>query len=271
MSGHQGYCDISNSRCRKILQILLQLSHFYHSRQDIPCRNPVHQGTRDRLHGRSIDHRHADPPLNITGQEEIDAACEIVFERMKALSPKVLDLIILPIYSTLPSEVQSRIFEPAPPGAHNAIIATNVAETSLTIDRIYYVIDPGFAKQNAYDPKLGMDPLTVIPISQAEAHQREGWSGRTGLGKCYRLYTGVAYRNEMMPNPTPKMQRQNLSHTILMLKAIGINDGLGFHFTDPPPAQMLLTAIESLYAMSALDKEGSLTRLGRQMGYFPMN
>jgi ATP-dependent RNA helicase DHX8/PRP22 len=157
------------------------------------------------------------------------------------------------------------VFEPAPPGARKAIIATNVAETSLTIDGIYYVIDPGFAKQNAYDPKLGMDSLIVMPISQAEARQRAGRAGRTGPGKCYRLYTEAAYRNEMMPNPIPEIQRQNLSHTILMLKAMGINDLLGFDFMDPPPAQMLLTALESLYALSALDEEGLLTRLGRQM------
>jgi ATP-dependent RNA helicase DHX8/PRP22 len=90
------------------------------------------------------------------------------------------------------------------------------------------VIDPSFAKHNAYDLKLGMDSLIVMPISQAEARQRSGRAGRTGPGKCYRLYTEAAYRNEMMPNPIPGIQRQNLSYTILMLKAMGINDLLGF-------------------------------------------
>lgn len=99
--------------------------------------------------------------LFLTGQEEIDTACEVLFERVKALGSQVPDLIILPVYAALPSEMQSRIFDPAPPGARKVVIATNIAETSITIDGIYYVIDPGFSKQNAYDPKLGMDSLIV--------------------------------------------------------------------------------------------------------------
>jgi ATP-dependent RNA helicase DHX8/PRP22 len=99
--------------------------------------------------------------LFLTGQEEIDTACEVLYERVKALGPQVPELLILPVYAALPSEMQSRIFDPAPPGARKVVIATNIAETSITIDGIYYVIDPGFAKQNAYDPKLGMDSLVV--------------------------------------------------------------------------------------------------------------
>jgi ATP-dependent RNA helicase DHX8/PRP22 len=208
--------------------------------------------------------------LFLTGQEEIDTACEILYERMKALGPKVPELHILPIYSALPSEVQSRVFEPTPPGARKVVIATNVAETSLTIPGIYYVVDPGFSKQSAYDPRLGMDSLVVMPISQAQARQRSGRAGRTGPGKCYRLYTEAAFRNEMLPNSIPDIQRTNLSHTILVLKAMGVNDLLSFDFMDPPPAQTMLTALESLYALSALDDEGLLTRLGRKMADFPM-
>lgn len=107
----------------------------------------------------------SEPPgdilLFLTGQEEIDTSCEILYERMKALGPTVPQLIILPVYSALPSEMQSKIFEPAPLGARKVVIATNYAETSITIDGIYYVVDPGFVKQNAYDPKLGMDSLVV--------------------------------------------------------------------------------------------------------------
>ncbi|KAJ7200850.1 P-loop containing nucleoside triphosphate hydrolase protein [Mycena pura] len=207
----------------------------------------------------------------VTGQEEIDTACEILFERMKALGPKVPELIILPIYSALPSEVQSRVFEPTPPGARKVVIATNVAETSLTTPGIYYVVDPGFVKQSAYDPRLGMDSLVVMPISQAQAHQRAGRAGRTGPGKCYRLHTKVAFRNEMLPNSIPEIQRTKLSSTILQLKAMGINDLLSFDFMDPPPAQTMLTALETLYALSALDDEGLLTRPGRKMADFPMD
>ncbi|KAJ5951857.1 Nucleic acid-binding OB-fold [Penicillium vulpinum] len=206
----------------------------------------------------------------LTGQEEIDTACEILFERMKALGPSVPELVILPVYSALPSEMQSRIFDPAPPGGRKVVIATNIAETSITIDQIYYVIDPGFVKQNAYDPKLGMDSLVVTPISQAQAKQRAGRAGRTGPGKCFRLYTEAAYQSEMLPTSIPEIQRQNLSHTILMLKAMGINDLLHFDFMDPPPTNTMLTALEELYALSALDDEGLLTRLGRKMADFPM-
>lgn len=208
--------------------------------------------------------------LFLTGRDEIDTSCEILYERMKALGPSVPELIILPVYSALPSEMQSRIFEPAPPGSRKVVIATNIAETSITIDQIYYVIDPGFVKQNAYDPKLGMDSLVVTPISQAQAKQRAGRAGRTGPGKCFRLYTEAAYQSEMLPTSIPEIQRQNLSHTILMLKAMGINDLLHFDFMDPPPTNTMLTALEELYALSALDDEGLLTRLGRKMADFPM-
>ncbi|KAG8825302.1 DEAH-box ATP-dependent RNA helicase prp22 [Serendipita sp. 401] len=216
----------------------------------------------------------SEPPGDIlvflTGQEEIDTSCEILFERMKALGPQVPQLIILPVYSALPSEQQSKIFDPAPPGARKVVLATNIAETSLTIDGIYYVVDPGFFKQNAYDPRVGMDSLVVTPISQAQAQQRKGRAGRTGPGKCYRLYTEVAFRNEMLPASVPEIQRTNLATTILNLKAMGINDLLNFEFMDPPPAQTMLTALEQLYALSALDEEGLLTRLGRKMADFPM-
>jgi ATP-dependent RNA helicase DHX8/PRP22 len=206
----------------------------------------------------------------LTGQEEIDTSCEILYERMKALGPNVPELIILPVYSALPSEQQTRIFEPAPPGSRKVVIATNIAETSITIDGIYYVVDPGFVKQNAYDPKLGMDSLVVTPISQAQANQRAGRAGRTGPGKCFRLYTEAAFQTEMLPNTIPEIQRQNLSNTILMLKAMGINDLLHFDFMDPPPVNTMLSALEELYALAALDSEGLLTRLGRKLADFPM-
>lgn len=208
--------------------------------------------------------------LFLTGKEEIDTSCETLHERLKALGPSVPELIILPIYGALPSEIASRIFEATPDGKRKLVIATNIAETSITIDGIYFVIDPGFVKQTAYDAKLGMDRLQVTPISQAQAKQRAGRAGRTGPGKCFRLYTETAYQSEMLPTTVPEIQRQNLSNTILMLKAMGINDLLHFDFMDPPPTNTMLTALEELYALSALDEEGLLTRLGRRMADFPM-
>ncbi|KAM1219819.1 hypothetical protein ACFX2G_047844 [Malus domestica] len=209
--------------------------------------------------------------LFLTGQEEIDFACQSLYERMKGLGKNVPELIILPVYSALPSEMQSRIFDPAPPGKRKVVVATNIAEASLTIDGIFYVIDPGFAKQNVYNPKQGLDSLVITPISQASAKQRAGRAGRTGPGKCYRLYTETAYRNEMSPTSIPEIQRINLGTTTLTMKAIGINDLLSFDFMDPPSPQALISAMEQLYSLGALDEEGLLTKLGRKMAEFPLD
>lgn len=207
----------------------------------------------------------------LTGQEEIDHACQSLYERMKGLGKDVPELIILPVYSALPSEMQSRIFDPAPPGKRKVVVATNIAEASLTIDGIFYVIDPGFAKQNVYNPKQGLDSLVITPISQASAKQRAGRAGRTGPGKCYRLYTESAYRNEMSPTSIPEIQRINLGTTTLQMKAMGINDLLSFDFMDPPSPQALISAMEQLYSLGALDEEGLLTKLGRKMAEFPLD
>ncbi|XP_021747081.1 probable pre-mRNA-splicing factor ATP-dependent RNA helicase DEAH5 [Chenopodium quinoa] len=208
--------------------------------------------------------------LFLTGQEEIDFACQCLYDRMKVLGRNVPELIILPVYSALPSEMQSRIFDPAPPGKRKVVVATNIAEASLTIDGIFYVVDPGFAKQNVYNPKQGLDSLIITPISQASAKQRAGRAGRTGPGKCYRLYTESAYRNEMSPTSIPEIQRINLGMTTLTMKAMGINDLLSFDFMDPPSPQALISAMEQLYSLGALDEEGLLTKLGRKMAEFPM-
>jgi ATP-dependent RNA helicase DHX8/PRP22 len=149
-------------------------------------------------------------------------------------------------------------------------IATNIAETSLTIDGIYYVVDPGFVKQKVYNTKTGMDALVVTPISQAQAKQRAGRAGRTGPGKTYRLYTERAYRDEMLSTPVPEIQRTNLAATVLQLKAMGINDLLHFDFMDAPPVEAMIHALELLHTLSALDDEGLLTRLGRRMAEFPL-
>jgi len=209
--------------------------------------------------------------LFLTGQEEIDTAAQILHERMKALEQNnPPPLIILPVYSALPSEMQTMIFEPAPPGCRKCVIATNIAEASLTIDGIYYVVDPGMAKQKCYNAKTGMDSLVIVPISQASAKQRAGRAGRTGPGKCFRLYTEGAYKNEMSPMNVPEIQRTNLANVVLVLKAMGVNDLLGFDFMDPPPVQTLINSLEALWTLGALDNEGMLTRLGRKMADFPM-
>jgi len=208
--------------------------------------------------------------LFLTGQEEIDNACETLYARMQGLDARVPELIILPVYSAQTSEMQSKIFDPAPPGKRKCIVATNIAEASLTIDGIQYVVDPGFSKQKVFNPKTGMDSLVVVPISQASAQQRAGRAGRTGPGVCYRLYTEAAFKTEMLPTSIPEIQRANLANVVLQMKAMGINDLMHFDFMDPPSPETLVTALKQLYELGALDDEGLLTRLGRKMAEFPL-
>ena len=122
----------------------------------------------------------------LTGQEEIDLAHEMLLQRTKGLGTKIGELIILPIYSALPTDLQAKIFEKTPDGARKVVLATNIAETSITIDGIVYVVDCGFCKQTSYNPRTGMESLVVTPISKANAEQRAGRAGRVGPGKCFR-------------------------------------------------------------------------------------
>ncbi|RUS74189.1 hypothetical protein EGW08_018057 [Elysia chlorotica] len=207
----------------------------------------------------------------LTGQEEIETANEMLLERTRKLGSKIKELLVLPIYSTLPSDMQAKIFEPTPPGARKVVLATNIAETSLTIDGIVYVIDPGFCKQKSYNARTGMESLVVTPVSKASANQRAGRAGRVSAGKCFRLYTAWAYKNELEDNSVPEIQRTNLGNVVLLLKSLGINDLLNFDFMDPPPHETLVLALEQLYALGALNHLGELTKLGRRMAEFPVD
>lgn len=127
----------------------------------------------------------------MTGQEDIDTTCLLLADKLIEVGENVEPLNILPVYSTMPADLQARIFQPSP--YRKAIVATNIAETSLTVDGVKYVIDTGFCKLKVYDPKVGMDSLQITPISQANANQRRGRAGRTEAGACWRLYTERAY------------------------------------------------------------------------------
>ena len=205
----------------------------------------------------------------LTGQEEIEAAELNLQETARKLGSKVPEMIICPIYANLPSELQSKIFEPTPPKARKVVLATNIAETSLTIDGIVYVIDPGFVKENVYNAKTGMESLVVTPCSRASANQRSGRAGRVAPGKCFRLYTKFAFHNELDDSTMPEIQRTNLNSVVLLLKSLGINNLMEFDFMDAPPAETLIRALENLYALGALNDKGALTKLGRQMAEFP--
>uniref|UniRef100_A0A8C2B0C1 RNA helicase n=1 Tax=Cyprinus carpio TaxID=7962 RepID=A0A8C2B0C1_CYPCA len=197
----------------------------------------------------------------LTGQEEIEACCELLQERCRRLGSKISELIVLPIYANLPSDMQAKIFNPTPPGARKVVVATNIAETSLTIDGIIYVIDPGFCKQKSYNARTGMESLIVTPCSRASANQRAGRAGRVAAGKCFRLYTAWAFKHEMEETTVPEIQRTNLGNVVLLLKSLGINDLIHFDFMDPPPHETLVLALEQLYALGALNHLGELTKL----------
>ena len=206
-----------------------------------------------------------------TGQEEIETCVEILQLRLRGLGSRVPALNICPVYANLPSDMQSKIFEPTLPGQRKVVLGTNIAETSLTIDGICYVIDIGFCKQKSYNPKTGMESLVVTPISQAAANQRAGRAGRTQPGKCFRLFTAWSFHNELEPNTTPEIQRTNMGNVVLMLKSLGIDDLLHFDFMDRPPAETLMRALEQLYALGALNDRGEMTKLGRRMAEFPLD
>uniref|UniRef100_A0A8C7SBD5 RNA helicase n=1 Tax=Oncorhynchus mykiss TaxID=8022 RepID=A0A8C7SBD5_ONCMY len=197
----------------------------------------------------------------LTGQEEIETCCELLQERCRRLGSKISELLVLPIYANLPSDMQAKIFSPTPPGSRKVVVATNIAETSLTIDGIIYVIDPGFCKQKSYNARTGMESLIVTPCSRASANQRAGRAGRVAAGKCFRLYTAWAFKHEMEESTVPEIQRTDLGNVVLLLKSLGINDLIHFDFMDPPPHETLVLALEQLYALDALNHLGELTKV----------
>lgn len=203
--------------------------------------------------------------LFLTGRGEIDTAIQMIADRAASLHPRAPSILALPLYAGLSSEQQLYVFEPAPDTTRKVIVSTNIAEASVTIDGIVYVIDCGFVKLRAFNPTTGIETLTATPISKASATQRAGRAGRTKPGKCYRLYTESAYQS--LPEATiPEIQRSNLAPTLLQLKALGIDNVIRFNFLTPPPAELVIRAMELLYALGAVDSYAKLTRpLGVRM------
>merc|ERR1719434_427992 len=215
--------------------------------------------------------------LFLTGQEEIEDACKRIKDEVEKMGPEVGDVKVIPLYSTLPPQQQQRIFEPPPPNKPNGaigrkvVVSTNIAETSLTIDGIVFVIDPGFAKQKVYNPRIRVESLLVSAISKASAQQRAGRAGRTRPGKCFRLYTEKAYTSEMQDNTYPEILRSNLGVVVLTLKKLGIDDLVHFDFLDPPAPETLMRALEMLNYLGCLDDDGALTDVGDQAAEFPLD
>ncbi|KAG5292821.1 pre-mRNA-splicing factor [Histoplasma ohiense] len=201
----------------------------------------------------------------LTGREEIDTVVQQISERADSLHGNAPDLLPLPLYAGLTTEQQLYVFEPAPEKTRKVIVSTNIAEASVTIDGVVYVIDCGFAKLRAYDPNTGIETLTPTPISKASAIQRAGRAGRTKPGKCFRLYTETSYQS--LPDVTvPEIQRSNIAPVILQLKALGIDNIVRFDFLTPPPSELVVRGFELLYSLGAVDDYAKLARpLGIQM------
>ncbi|CAA6663655.1 unnamed protein product [Spirodela intermedia] len=186
--------------------------------------------------------------------EEIEDACRKITKEVNNLGDQVGPVKVQKIFEPAPAPLK----EGGPPG-RKIVVSTNVAETSLTIDGIVYVIDPGFSKQKVYNP------------GYASAHQRAGRAGRTQPGKCFRLYTEKSFHNDLQPQTYPEILRSNLANTVLTLKKLGIDDLVHFDFMDPPAPETLMRALEVLNYLGALDDEGNLTKLGEIMSEFPLD
>ncbi|KAL8992884.1 MAG: hypothetical protein Q9188_007474 [Gyalolechia gomerana] len=218
--------------------------------------------------------------LFLTGEEEIEDACRKINLEVDEMIREVDagPMKVYPLYGTLPPQQQQRIFEAAPtsriPGGRpgrKCIVSTNIAETSLTIDGIVYVVDPGFSKQKVYNPRIRVESLLVSPISKASAQQRAGRAGRTRPGKCFRLYTEDAFKKELIETTYPEILRSNLASTVLDLKKLGIDDLVHFDLMDPPAPETLMRALEELNYLACLDDDGELTALGNLASDFPLD
>mmetsp|Transcript_6927 Transcript_6927/g.28201 ORF Transcript_6927/g.28201 Transcript_6927/m.28201 type:complete len:706 (-) Transcript_6927:1679-3796(-) len=215
----------------------------------------------------------------LTGEEEIEDACVKVRREIGSMGDRVGVVKVVPLYASLPPQQQQRIFDDAPPPrdgpsgvpGRKIVISTNIAETSLTIDGIVYVIDPGFAKQKVYNPRIRVESLLVSPISRASAHQRAGRAGRTRPGKCFRLYTEGSFKKDLQEQTYPEILRSNLGSVVLQLKKLGIDDLVHFDFMDPPAPETLMRALELLNYLGALDDDGNLTQIGTVMSDFPLD
>ena len=209
--------------------------------------------------------------------EDIDRAIRLAEETldhhqqhntMQNRSQKQVDC--LPLYGSLPYQMQARVFQPESNRKRRRIIfATNMAETSVTVPRISHVIDCGLAKLPFFDPKTGFDRLVVTAISHASARQRAGRAGRMQAGKCFRLYTEQYMVDKMTASTPPEILRTNLTSFILTLKALGVDNILAFDLLDLPSVDALSHGLECLYALGAIEDNTSLSKLGMDMASFP--
>lgn len=206
----------------------------------------------------------------LTGREEIDDGIDILNDRIADLPSTQQKLMPLPLYAGLPTEEQMFVFQKAPTNTRKVIFSTNIAEASVTIDGIVYVVDSGYVKLRAYDARLGIENLNVVPVSRASATQRSGRAGRTRPGKCFRLYTQQAFK-ELEEATFPEIQRSNLAPVLLQLLNLGITNIIRFDYLSPPPSALVTRALDLLYSLGTLDTNSRLTKpLGTRMAELPL-
>ncbi|HOJ99716.1 MAG: ATP-dependent RNA helicase [Treponemataceae bacterium] len=197
-----------------------------------------------------------------------EKAIKDCIERLET-SPVGRALHVLPLYGRLGKDEQERVFDKAPWGKTKVVVATNIAETSVTIDGITTVIDSGLAKLNYYNPRTFTSSLIEVPISKASCNQRKGRAGRTQPGTCYRLYTRKDYDNRPLFT-TEEIYRTDLSEVVLRMAELGITNFEEFDFISPPNREGLLGAIETLNLLDALAPDNSLSDIGKMMAQFPL-
>ena len=206
----------------------------------------------------------------LTGQEAVESLDKLVKEYARGMGPELPKLLVLPLFAALPQAAQQRVFQPAPAKTRKVILATNIAETSVTVSGVRFVVDCGKAKTKQFRTRLGLDSLLVKPISKSAAIQRKGRAGREAPGKCYRLYTEQDYLTLHESN-TPEILRCDLSQSILTMKARGVHNIMDFPFLDRPPREALEKALMQLYQLKALNESGEISAIGLQMAKLPLS
>ena len=205
----------------------------------------------------------------LPGQEDIDKAVEILKNIAPEL-PKEAPLIVpMPLYAALPPQQQMKIFIKTKPRQRKVIISTNIAETSVTVPGIKYVVDSGLRKVKVWRHQLGLSTLLTVPISKASATQRAGRAGRESAGKCFRLYKESDYL-KLSDTTEPEILRSEIISPVLMLKKLGVDDILGWHWLENPGQESLVSSLQQLYALGALDNLGNITDLGEKMVVLPV-
>ncbi|EPS97365.1 hypothetical protein FOMPIDRAFT_1037914 [Fomitopsis schrenkii] len=205
----------------------------------------------------------------LTGREEIDRCLEDLAEMLPGLPRNAMRLRLLALHAGLTTDEQLAVFEPAERGSRKVIVSTNIAEASVTIDGIKFVVDSGFVKIRTYNPTTSLSSLITVPVSQASATQRAGRAGRTSSGICYRLYPESAFAR--LPLTTqPEITRTDLTTPILQLKSLGIDDLMKFEWVSSPPAESVLRALEGLYAAGMIGEDGRLTVVGEKVAECPV-